>query len=346
MVTAADVYTVAVGDWQVGPQQTVTTFDRLSISEHIDNGWDMSFSIIGNSATGALLTPFATDVFLFRAGTLIQRFRVIDAPQEWGDDGSNRVQVTAVDYKRLLNNRHVQSTLEFVDEPQATLIWAMIQHTQAQPGGDLGITAGSVSALSTPRTRTYEPGENIGKELNDLSGVIDGPYWEIVGDRVLNVGGYTFFPVRYTPVQLGSTARRIKRKAGAFANSVWVDGDSAFTVPVVADAPDILTDPRGRWERVAGFPTVKLQDTLDEKASGLVADSRSPGAQWTCELEPSRFLTDADFSPGQYVTIVVPPDVADAVGGPGALTGGQVISRQYTVGADGDASVTIEVIEI
>lgn len=346
MVTAADIYSVALGDWQAaGPAQQITTFDALAIGEHIDNGWDLSFSIPGNSPAGALLSVFATDVWLYFDGILIQRFRVVDAQQEWGPDGSNDVQVVAVDYKRLLNSRHVQSLLTFTEVGQGTLVWNMVQHTQAQPGGDLGITAGTLVDFFE-RTRTYLPGENIGKELTDLSGVIDGPYWEIVGDRVLNVTSYTGFPVRDTPVQQGATARRIRRKPGFFANSVFVDGNNAATVPVVVDSADILTDPRGRWERAAGFPTVTEQNTLVEKANGLVADLQSPAAQWTCELEPSRFLTDGNFTPGDYVTIVVPPGLADAVNSPGQLTGGQVISRQYRIGGDGSASISIEVAEI
>ena len=248
-----------------------------------------------------------------------------------------------------MNARHVQTPLTYSNTGQADIIAAIYAHTQSQPGGDWGVTDGTLDNDGRFRDRSYVLGENIGTILANLSGVIGGPSWRVTGDLTLEVrsGDPATFPVQGVPLLLGGTARSLTRNAGTgeFANSVFVDGDSSVTVPVVADVSNILTDPRGPWERAAGFPTVVLQDTLAEKADGLVAQYASPVATWTCEVEASRYLTDAPFSPGDLVTVVVPETVAAPIGNPGFSVTGQVMNLTLGFTADGALSVSMEVIE-
>lgn len=347
MTAAADQFVLAVGPWtDSAPSQEVRRFGTVSYRSYLDGGVDISFDVPGNSPSAAELSELYTDVWLYRNEVPYARCRVVSLVQTWGADGEDVVQVQAVDYKRLLNARHVQSTLNYATTAEASIIWGVIQHTQALDGGDLGITAGTLTS-GTNRDRTYYAGDNIGKILGDLSGVIDGPWWEIDPTLALNVHPYDDFPVQGTPLMLGATARMMARKSGAglFANSVFVSGDNNQTTPVSLDSTDVSTDPRGRWERSAGFPTTTLQDSVQEKAEGFLAETERPPVQWSVELEPERWLTDADFIRGDEVTLLVPENsVAAQVPGAGVQT--RVTTLSFSLTADGQLNVTAELLEL
>lgn len=347
MASAADLFTLAVGDWQVGPQQEIGQFSAASLSLNLDAGAAVSFDVPGRSPTAEVIDELATDVFIYQAEQLFVRCRIVAVEQAWGPDGDDTIQVQAVDYKRLLNARHVLQPLSFSGVDQADIVWALIQETQGQDGGDLGITAPLLPA-GFPRDRNYEVGENIGALLDNLSKVIDGPAWGVDAERQLVVINPGSFPTNPVPVQLGSTARALTRQSGAsaFANAVFVDGDDSATVPVIAESPTITTDPRGRWERAAGFPSVVLQNTLAEKANGLLQDAQSPVAQWSVELDPARFLTDAAYRPGELITILQPASTVAPIGDPAFIVSAQVIGVQLNLTADGQATGSLEAIEL
>lgn len=350
MTEASEVFTVAVGDAQAAaPKQEVASFDSLSLSMSLDAGSDASFTIPGSSPSANVVNELASDVWLYRFGSIIARYRIVAIGQAWGEDGEDVVSITAVDYKRLLNARHLQSSMTFTDRGQADLVADLIEHTQSQTGGDWGIVNGVLDNDDRERDRSYVIGENIGSLLANLSSVIGGPSWSIDGHLRLNVrsGRSSTFPVQAIPIMLGGTARGLERSSGAsdFANSVFVDGDNAFTVPATANSAGIVDDPRGRWERAEGFPSVVLQQTLQEKAEGLVDQYATPVATWSCDIEPSRYLTDAAFSPGDLVTVVVPATVAAPIGNPGFSVTGQVMNVALSFTGDGELSVGLEVIE-
>lgn len=349
-VETEGIFTVAVGDSSASvPKQEVASFDQMALSSSLDGGCDVSFTVPGNSATARLINELASDVWVYRHGSVFQRYRIVGIGQTWGPDNDDVVSVQGVCYKRMMNARHVQGALSYSGVGQADIVAAIVAHTQSQTGGDWGITNGTLDNDGQFRDRSYVLGENIGTILSDLSEEIDGPAWRVTGDLKLEVrsGDPATFPVQGVPIMLGGTARAFTRNAGTgeFANSVFVDGDSSVTVPSVADMPNIADDPRGRWERAAGFPNVVQQTTLDDKAAGLLAEYASPVAVWSCEIEPSRYLTDAPFAPGDLVSIVVPETVAAPIGNPGFSVTGQVMNLSLGFTADGELSVSMEVVE-
>tara|TARA_R110002110_G_scaffold8621_1_gene43172 strand:+ start:69 stop:1145 length:1077 start_codon:yes stop_codon:yes gene_type:complete len=347
---AENVFTIAVGDSSSSlPVQEVASFDTLSLSLSLDAGGECSFTVPGNSPTALLINELASDVWVYKSGAIFARYRIISIGQTWGPDNDDVVAITAVDYKRLMNARHVQTALTFSSVGQADIIAAIIAHTQSQPGGSWGITNGTLDNDGQIRDRSYALGENIGTILANLAGVANGPYWSIDGGLVLNVssGDITAFPIQGTPIMLGGTARALTRSGGTgeFANSVFVDGDSASTVPAVADAPGITTDPRGRWERAVGFPSVTEQATLTQYAAGLVEEFNSPLSTWSCDIDAARYVSDAAFSPGDRVTVVVPATVAAPIGSPGFSVTGQVMNVALSFTADGSLTVSMQVIQ-
>jgi len=348
-IAVADVFTIGVGPWtNSDPVQEVGLFGTVSLSMSLDAGSIVSFDLSGDSPGARNIDELATDVWLYLSGVVIARCRVISVQQTFGVDGGDTVSVTAVDYKALMKARHVQSPLVYSSVGQAQIVWSVIQHAQAQAGGDLGITAGTLDGGGIDRDRSYLVGENLGDLLANLSAVINGPWWEVDGNLVLSAHPFSAFPTQSTPIMLGVTAREMTRSSGAstFANSLIVDGDSGFTEPVSVDDAGIASDPRGRWERVAGFPSVTQRSTLVEKADGLLQDARSPIAAWSCDIDATRFITDAAYRPGDFVRIVVPSTIVALLGVPEYSVSGQVMSVTLTIAASGETTVAVECVEV
>lgn|GEM_PF-3116117 len=348
-VAVADVFTLGVGPHTgAQPIQEVGLFGTASVAMSLDTGPTVTFDVAGDSPGARQIDELATDVWVYLNGATIARCRVASVQQTFGPDGDDTVNVTAVGYEALMTARHVQSPLVYAGVDQAQIVWALIQHTQAQAGGDLGITAGTLDGGSILRDRAYLMGENIADILSNLSATFDGPWWGIDGLLNLNVHPFSTFPTLSTPIMLGVTARSMTRNSGAstFANSVIADGDANFTTPVSVDDAGIAADPRGRWERIAGFPLVTDQSTLVENADGLLQSARSPIASWSCQIDASRFITDAGYMPGDFVKIVVPASTVAPSGVPEFSVDGQVMSMTLTIDASGESSVDVQCVEV
>lgn len=345
----SDVFSIGVGPYTgSGPVQEVGTFSTVTVTQSLDTGTTVAFELPGTSPAARQIDELATDVWVYLAAATIARCRVVSVEQTFGPEGGDSVQVSAVDYKGLMNNRHVHSGLEFVSVDQAVILWNLIVHTQAQTGGDLGITSGTLDGGGITRDRSYSPGDNLGNIMGNLSNVINGPWWGIDADLVLNVAPFDSFTTALTPILLGVTARVMNRQSGVgqFANAAIITGNKDATVPLAIANSDLGTDPRGRWERVESFPSVTEQNTLDEKGEGLLQSARSPIARWAAEIDPARYLVDAAYTPGQFVDIVVPPSLVAPIGVPEFSVFGQITSVTLTIDADGTTGVSVIAVEV
>jgi hypothetical protein len=339
-------FRIFIGPNTTGPLSEVGSMKAMTVQFHLDQGDQIQFDVSKYDDAVFNLAELETDVWLYQFGVLRQRFRVVSIDAAWQADDDDALTVSAVSYKRILAGRHLMTDLTYTAIDQAQILWALIQHTQGQTGGALGITAGSLAAGS-PRDRTYVAGENILKLGQDLSGVIGGPVWTIDANRVLDVALASSFPTQATPLVMGVTARSLSRKSGAgdFANVGFADGDHSVTVPSIYADPNLATDTRGRWEIVQGFPSVVLQDTLDEKAQGIVEAALSPIAEWTAELEPSRYVSDMAIVPGDFLILEWPCNRFTVAGYSGSVQT-QVVSIDVNYTADDQLQIVTQLVEI
>lgn len=337
------------------PTQEVTIFSEWSLTRNFDDGCSISIEMPGNSLPGVLMLELETDLWLYQSGNLIDRFRVVAVDQEWGEDGQHRLQVSAVCYRRLMAARHIITPLTYVATSQGDIVWGLIQHTQAQTNGNLGITLGS-SGPAILRDRAYLPGQNIMEAITDLAQIDGGLTWDIDANLALQISIPSAYPLRAQPVQLGTNIRKLARPSGTdrFGNVALVSGDTQTTVLEVEDAPTLAIDPRGRWERYRAFPQEATQSALDEQARGLVEEIQSPLVVWSFDLIPDRFLSDSDYILGDMVYIVQPPTVVPSAPDPtipyltipGSSVLTQILTISMSVSADGDLSVSMTAIEV
>lgn len=342
------LFSIAVGDPTLGaPEQEINSYEAWTLTNNLDEGCSLEVSLRGNSPAALLIDELATDLWLYREGTLIQRFRIVSVEQEWGPDGSDDVRLVGACYRRLLKKSHVRSVLTYSATSQGDIVWDLVQHAQAADGGNLGITLGSAGP-SVPRDREYLVGTNIFDAITELSQIQGGIAWDIDENLQLIVTDQTSFPVQATPVQLGMTARRLLRPSSAeqFANAAIVLGNVEATTPVIVQTPGILTDPRGRYEKFVSVTQAVDQATLTETANGVIEESLSPLSTWQIEMEPTRYFYDAEYQIGDFVTLSVPRSTVYTIGTPGITVAVQVIAREITQTADGNLSVNVAAIEV
>lgn len=324
------------------PVQEVNFSGSVTIIYDLQNGTNLQFVTRASDPAAAYLDELATDVWLLGdIGTA--RFRAWAVWQEWFANGQDNVNCMAVTYKKMLGRRHVVGAagLTFTNTDIGQIIWGLWQHTQAQPGGNLGITLGTPNLTGLIRTREYKQGENLGSQAE--AEFEEGVWWNVDADLVYHA--YTFDNGTWlaTPLQLATNCRTMQRAAGSdFANAVFGDADDEHTTGVWATASDLTTDPRGRWELASGWPTVTLQQTLVDRTNAFLKQSNIPVAHWNLELEPGRWINDARIMPGMFAVLVVPPTLAAPIGTPtNAIV---VFVTQLSVNYDEDGQVTVKAV--
>lgn len=304
-------YSLAIGPSTGSvPTQSLSDFQSWSLTRNLDDGCSMTIQMAGNSIPGVQIRELETDIWVYQNSVAIDRFRVISVDQEWGENGENQLQVQAVCYRRILASRHVITPLSYASISQGDIVWDLIQHTQAQTNGNLGITLGSTGP-SIVRSRDYQPGQNILEAITGLAEADGNMTWDIDANLELYISTAGAGTLRPTPAQLGTNLRNISRPSGAslFGNVALVSGDTQFTVLQVNEATSLPTDGRGRWEKFRSFSQEQSQSNLDEQARGLLETTQSPSVIWSFELIPDRFYTDSNYAIGDFVVLAQPATI-------------------------------------
>lgn len=339
----ADRISFAVGPWTgSGPVQPVTRFSTATVKGNLGAGPEVTLTVPGNSPAALLIDGLATDLWVYRNGALYRRCRILPVAQGWGADAQNDAEITAVGYRRVVEARHIISgppTYTSVD--QGAILKGLIDHTQAQTGGSLGITFGTYTT-GVLRTRTeYKIGDNLGSLMGAIGNVLDGCWWGIDADLVMTALLWDDFPTRTDPIVYGMNARAMKRTPSrSFANVAGAVGSATDTVPNWATDAGVATDPRGRWEVFdSSHGSTTTQATVNGYASGLLARSLHPPSTWTIELDPDDYFEgSSNYAEGEFVQIVVPTSAVDEIGPPA-----NVIARitEVSIGVTEDGGVTV-----
>lgn len=331
------------------PSQPVTTFSNLSFTDSLTAGPTLSMTIPGKSAAALVIDGLATDVWVYKKQAKKYRLRILPVDQEWGENGEDDALITTVGYRQVVEARHIVSGPPvFTGVDQGTIIWNLIQHTQAQTAGNLGITPG-VIVTGQLRDRTeYKIGDELGKIINDLGDVINGVWWGIDADKVLTVRLWSDFPLIDTSIVHGMNASKVRRSRAMFANAAGVQGADNVTIPVWREASSILLDQRGRWEAYdSSHSSVTDQLLVAEYADGLLEEASNPPSTWTAQIDPTEFFDgDSQFEVGDRCDVVVPVSAVDESGVPSRKVSVQIVEIQIAVDDNNAATVNVSAVEI
>lgn len=349
-IPAAGRITLAVGP-RAGtrPSQVVTQYEALSITNNLVAGPKVGFTMAANSPAAQAIAGLKSDLWVYKHGVLWRRLRILPVAQGWPENGVGDVTINAVGYKQVASARHIRSgppTFDGVD--QGDIGWALIAHTQAQVGGFLGITKGT-TLTGQPRIRTeYQIGDPLGTLMNDLGQVLNGMHWEITEQLVYNARLWTNFPTHAQVVMHGGNARNAERNpSDKFGNAAGAVGDRKVTVPKWVEATDLALDDRGLWEQWdASHASAIEQATVDEYATGLLANSLHPPGNWKITLNPDAFFEKgSDYEEGDFITIKVPSDIVD-VSTPSTTVVAQVTEIAIKGTSGGITDVTLAAVEL
>lgn len=348
MVLAVPTFALTVGGAAAaGPSYEVIDFSSWSIDENLDNGCTFRFEARGNSLAAQTIDELASDAWIYQDGQPIGRFRIVRVSQDWGASGEDSITCEGICYRRMLSYRVVQSPLSFTSTSQGQIVWDLIQHTQSQTNGNLGITLGTIGS-TVARTRDYLPGVNIFEAITELTQIENGLAWDIDPTLALQIYDPAAYPLIAQPIILGVNARALSRPSSAdkFANSALVIGNNEVVSPVTVDAATLPTDTRGRWEKVATLSNETLTANLIETGEGMVNESLAPVSTWRADIEPTQYFGLAPYQVGDYVDLGQPRSTVYPVGNPAPVVRCQVIARSLSQDAAGAVSVRLSLIEV
>lgn len=119
----------------------------------------------------SMLGPYQTDVKLKRYNSLTDEFEYLFGAHVGYvctniTDEENSIEVKAFGYLNLLIDRYVTKTYE--DQEVVSIAWDLIDETQSQENGDMGITLGPDQVTGESVTRPYER-QNVKEAVVGLS---------------------------------------------------------------------------------------------------------------------------------------------------------------------------------
>ncbi len=294
-------WALATGPWRSSPGWALSTATGRKLTFRLDAPCVLGFRLDGRGVDARSITVLETDVWVYRDGGLLYRGRVVAAPDDLdGTEHSRDIEVT--DYRGLLSRRYAMSALSFADQDQGLIAWQLIQHSQGQPGGHLGITYGTVPA-GTPRDRTYAVGDNLGDRLAELGRVEAGFDWWIDANRALCLGAPRGVDTNVV-LDYGGTVAAVSREpdVGAFANAVLVTA-AQEVAPAIRLGGGVLSDTRGRWEDTFSFPSIIQQSTVNAKANYLLAEGQKPPVVYSMKLRPDAWPTTVNLGLGDTALV-------------------------------------------
>lgn len=322
------------------PTQPVTSFGSATGAMDIDlQGASVTLVILGHTPEADVVDELVTDLWLL--GDFPMRYRVWAVWQDFDEHGDDRISFQAVTYERLMNRRLVGAGgLLYNNTDVGTILWNAIQHTQAKPGGDLGITAGTITAGVTTSI-DWQPGENIGARVEEMMNAA-GCYWYIDEDKAVQVVRRDLTTPILEPIMWGVNARALQRASAGvgFSNSIYVSG-AAETTALFATHPDIATDPRGLWESAMAVPTETVQSALTATANGELALRYQGLSRWNVTYVAEHWIGASRIQPGDKATLIVPKTLAGPAVPPASV---QVECVSMALGFSGDGDMEVRAV--
>lgn len=250
------------------------------------------------SRARAALTPGRTAVWLERNAEIWWGGVLWTCTPAGDERGRLQVQIQAGGFDSYLDHRYLSQTLTFTGEDQLDIARALINHLQAQPGGDIGIEYGSeASGVVRSHTYLFTDLARVREILEALAATENGFEWRIaayrdtgsgrrvkrlqVGHPVIRTGAADIVLDRPGPV----TAYSLPGDSTVQAN-VWVargeadnTNQAAESVPRTAGPVVSEEDLTAGWPRLEGssdHSSVTDTAVLEREARAALARARRP----------------------------------------------------------------------
>jgi hypothetical protein len=320
------VWSWSIGSWRTGPSVPLSQARNRRITWRLVGRHEASFELDGGDEAAAAIEELISDLWVTRSpvpNTARTVFRGrVGQTQDAIDATAHAVTVTVGDYRAVLDRRQLWEggQLSWLNTDQAAIAWGLVQHTQAQTGGQLGIVQGAGPVSGITRVRNdYPAGKRVGEAIDQLAQVTNGFDWDITPaqdphDPTLRLD--VFYPqrgaARGVVLALGDRISKADRQVnpGDYANAERGTGaDSTSTggtlAPVRREAADIATRPEGRWDGSMSDTDLTVQQTIVDRTNQELAQRQVITPDWVVTLKPNSWGGPDDIWLGDPVVLVV-----------------------------------------
>jgi hypothetical protein len=254
-----------------------------------DAAADASFTLDGYDQAAVFAEELLTDLLVYRDKLLMFRGRIGASTDDIDEETDNyRVSFSAADYRQFLTDlRFTNEPLTYTAQSKDNIAWALITHTQALPGGNLGITnhAGFLPSLTD---RAYDEFKSIGEAITQLGQTQNGFEWEISADMKFNLWPGERGVERDFVAHAGNSVGKINRGVvpADYRNVYRGQGDPDVTAVYEAAVADIAVRPEGRMEAVHVDRDLKEDESVEERLDHLLDVGQVLQPNYSVSLAP------------------------------------------------------------
>lgn len=164
-------------------------FRNLKFSKKLNDYSECSFEIPVNEAKASdLISLRIYTVWIYRNGDLLWAGEQALRQGELNAKGDNWVTITAYSWLEQLNSRYTVNEIIYEYQDGTLIAKDLIDQTQADTNGDLGITFGTTPE-TTWREKTYT-NQNVLDAITSLANLIDGFDFELTDAKVFNISNF------------------------------------------------------------------------------------------------------------------------------------------------------------
>ena len=168
------------------------TFRALKFSKNLNGYGSCSFEVpVADLRGGLLIVPRRYSVYIYRRankeyeGTLVWAGEQVLRNAHLKANGDDWIEVHCHSWFEGLYHRYTAQQVRFDQIDAGEIAWDMINTTQSEAHGDMGIVRGNIEETMR-RDREYY-NQNIGEAIVNLSNVISGFDFEITDEKEFNV---------------------------------------------------------------------------------------------------------------------------------------------------------------
>lgn len=285
-----------IGPWQSRPNRQLTDAVNLkasfSLTDYNEVSCDLSYPAVEAMSVG----EGRNDIWVWRDGTLLGRFRVCRPTLEFA--ATFKAGVIARDYRYLMKLRPTRGTFTYASPTdQAQIIWEVF--TNGQSWGDLGITQ-AVGWTSTGVTRTnvgIRDGDSVWESIQTLANLTNGcePYINTAQDGVQTLsinyprkGSDKGVILDYVASEQGVMSGAVSRcnlviDYENYANAIRQYGQDG-TSPVETQVPNLANQPEGTWAKAVHDTALTTNQMVIDAAPASLDRSNTVFPEYRIEL--------------------------------------------------------------
>lgn len=297
---------VSLGEFQI--------FRGLRFSKTLNNYGSCQFEVpINDPKVASLIALRRYTVWIYREDILIWAGEQAARQGSLDNKGDNWASITCYDWFEQLNTRYTGASRTFTGVDAGVIAWTLIDESQSETDGDLGITEGAI-ATTQDRDRVYF-NQKISDAIIALSNVINGFDFEINTSKEFNV--YESLGVDRSNsviLEYGVNVASVSLTED-FVNPVTraiVLGDSgSFADPLRVERDDLTA--QGLYkirERIAVETTVSELGTLADIGDSLIRKYAMPLVKVSLgivRLSPNI----SDFALGDQIRLIIKSGIYD-----------------------------------